>query len=171
MEFNTFSELEKYSSKMNTFRVGEKVFVKEENTCYQLDENNEWQPMKAVEINSGATIFEIKKSVLEELGPLNTEELSQIKPVLAEFRTRIKQNFYMLFCKDIAYITLFRAVLDIKETFEEEAFNIITSLGEIYDIGFTSDEQALEIYIKPANDEIRCFLLFGYDAGIVDFRG
>jgi hypothetical protein len=170
MEFKTFSELENYSSKMKTFKQDEKVFVEEEGIYYQLDENNQWKPLKMAEISSGATIAEIKRSVLEEMGPLNEDELLLIPSVFAEYKKAIKQNFYMLICKDINYITLFKTAEQAKGDFSSEVYEIIKELGTIYDVGRTSDGLALEIWIKPLEDELRCFLLFGYDNGIVEFK-
>ena len=173
MEFNTFSELQKYSDAFKTFKPKEKVFIKEEETFYELDDNNVWQPLVTPVVETGQTIAEVKTASFTELGPLTEGQLKLIPEIIATFEKLIDQKHYMLMCKDISYFTMFKGqkyfssdkIFDFSQTVLEVCYD----LGEIYEVCRTADEQALEIWIKPKDDTLRCFLLFGYDAGVITY--
>ena len=99
MEFNTFSELQKYSDAFKTFKPKEKVFIKEEKIFYELDDNNVWQPLAAPVVETGQTIAEVKTAIFTELGPLTEGQLKLIPEIIATFEKQIDQKHYMFMCK------------------------------------------------------------------------
>jgi hypothetical protein len=74
----------------------------------------------------------------------------------------------MLLCRDYNYYTIFHQHDQwIADIFSKSVIDILKNIGDIISIDYTSDNVAIEIWMR-IEDEAYCFYLFGYDAGIVE---
>ena len=78
-------------------------------------------------------------------------------------------NHYMLLCKEYNYYTIFESDTMLNmPTFGAAVCEIISNIGDVFSIDATEDGAAIEIWIKPDEQEsVFVFYLFPYDAGVV----
>ena len=78
-------------------------------------------------------------------------------------------NHYMLLCKEYNYYTIFESDTMLNmPTFGAAGCEIISNIGDVFSIDATDDGAAVEIWIKPDEQEgAFVFYLFPYDAGVV----
>ena len=149
---------------------GELAYVKETKEIYTwVEEKNEWIKVEAangqgLELN----LYDLNKSIISQLTPMTKEEIFSKEDMLNDYRYFSENTHYMLLCKDFNYYTIFSySVMPSFETFGKAIITIISELGEIYSIEQLQDG-AIEIWIKPVEEESPyAFYLFPYDAGVV----
>lgn len=121
------------------------------------------------------SLYDINKAIIEQLGEPNPRKLKGIiKKVKKDLEEKEpdKQNYYLLYGKDIGYFTLFHRVQKENETINliDNCVDMLHDLGaKIYDIFYIKDENVTEFWIKY-EDEMHCLYLMGWDLGLVEFN-
>jgi hypothetical protein len=100
---------------------------------------------------------------MSQLPPL--EDMNAAKEAVNNLYEKTKNEFYMLYGKEISYFTLFR--MDKPEWFFEELTLCLHSVGVIRAVDMTEDESAIEVWVVDSNNEATCMYLFPYDNGLV----
>ena len=120
-------------------------------------------------IDSGLTLYDINKQLIEKMPSKITEEqLKEGKQILEEFKQQC--NYFMLLCNDIHYYTVLK-VVDLSELqFENVVIELLQDNGVIQDILWTDeDKQSVECWVKNETGTYM-FLLFPYDWGVIECR-
>ena len=123
-----------------------------------------------VKVNGNSSLnlnlYDLNKSAVAQLSTLTNEEI-HIK--CDEFTKAIheenKDRYYMLYGKEISYFTLFQIENSIY--FPRTVLDCLNEVGEIKAIDLTENEDAIEIWVQPTNEEPTCLYLFPYDNGLV----
>ena len=150
---------------------GEVAFVIDENKMMMWDEAKGWVEMsdeaKAKEFNTGITLYDVNKNLVNNLEPLSKEMIQQKDELLKMYFKNTKNNHHMLLCSDYKYYTIFTHSMLVVKDFASTILEVVEELGTIYSIDITTDG-AIEFWIKPFGESSPfAFYLFPYDAGVV----
>lgn len=117
-------------------------------------------------------LYELNKTLVNQLKPLTKEDIYNKEKEIIALHKRFDNKHYMLLCNEYNYYTIFeeeRIVMN--KPFSDTVIEIITELGEVYSIETTESNDAIEIWIKIAEEETpMVFYLFPYDTGVVKFE-
>ena len=148
---------------------GQTVWCSSEDKCYRYDAIEGWQEVPedgSTEI--GMNMYDINKQIIAQLSPIDEEDMVVVKrEIIRKYCDQMKAEYYMLLCRDINYYTVFR--MDIKladETIEDVLVDCANYIGAIKSIGFTEDEQALELWMTNEEDTYAAYF-FPYDQGVI----
>lgn len=165
IQANSIEELQKSPQQ---FQEGMVAYIDDKVYMYQ---NNEWLQIVAKPTDDGLklNLYDLNKSIIVQLPSANEEEIARAIEKIDKFDEREKNNYYMLLCRDYNYYTIFHQHDDqwIADIFSKSVIDILKNIGDIISIDNTSDNVAIEIWMRIDN-EAYCFYLFGYDAGIVE---
>lgn len=125
--------------------------------------------------NPQLTLYELNKQMVGQLPPIDmTDEEVAKRYNLAfdEFIDKIQNKYYMLLCRELNYFTLFHKMPENEEAFNDVILEIIKNYGTWITWDWADDEHTcLEFWAKvkiKEKEEICCFMLFGYDNGVVE---
>lgn len=122
------------------------------------------------EIESGLTLYDLNKDLLQKEKSLSSTKIKQKRPDIIKFFNEIKNNYYMLLCNELKDYTVFKTDDKREDTYTIAADELILCMqnrGNILSIDRTSDKVALEIWMR-IEDKIYVYYAFGYDAAIID---
>ena len=145
------------------------VFCEEDNKIYTWQENDGWGPIDIENKGISLNLYELNKTVVSQLPVMTAGDIAFKMTVIENLHNSSMNNHYMLLCKEYNYYTIFEcdSMLNMP-TFGAAVCEIISNIGEVYSIDLTEDEGAIEIWIKPKEEEnAMAFYLFPYDAGVV----
>ena len=149
--------------------AGQTVWCSTEDKVYRYDPIEGWQYIPDDEETSiGVSMYDINKQIIAQLSPIDEEDMVVVKrEIIRKYCDQMKAEYYMLLCRDINYYTVFR--IDIKladETIEDVLVDCANYIGAIKSIGFTEDEQALELWMTNEEDTYAAYF-FPYDQGVI----
>lgn len=122
------------------------------------------------EIESGLTLYDLNKDLLQKERALSSTKIKQKRPDIIKFFNEIKNNYYMLLCNELKDYTVFKTDDKREDTYTIAADELILCMqnrGNILSIERTDDKVALEIWMR-IEDKIYVYYAFGYDAAIID---
>lgn len=122
------------------------------------------------EIESGLTLYDLNKDLLQKEKTLSSTKIKQKRPDIIKFFNEIKNNYYMLLCNELKDYTVFKTDDKREDTYTIAADELILCMqnrGNILSIERTDDKVALEIWMR-IEDKIYVYYAFGYDAAIID---
>jgi len=109
------------------------------------------------------SLYEMNRNIISQMAPIN---VSNKTSELREFLENSKNEYYMLYGKEISYFTLFltkeRKAIKVMEVLKE----CLENLGKVIVFEMTELEDAIEIWIRNSEDEITCLYFFPYDLGV-----
>ena len=123
-------------------------------------------------MDASIELYELNRSIIEQQGPLSKEVLPEKMILLKEFVEDTKNDFYMLYGKEIGYFTLFMKdrIYDF-ETIDYAIAECLMHVGPIHSIELTANKDAVEIWVKDTERNLQtCMYLFPYDDGIVRIK-
>lgn len=123
-------------------------------------------------MDASIELYELNRSIIEQQGPLSKEALPEKMILLKEFVEDTKNDFYMLYGKEIGYFTLFMKdrICDF-ETIDYAITECLMNVGPIHSIELTANKDAIEIWVKDTERNLQtCMYLFPYDDGIVRIK-
>ena len=149
---------------------GECVYCEEDSKIYTWQENDGWRPIefgegKGISMN----LYDLNQSIVSQLPALTKQDIAARMDVIHNLHNDSMNKHYMLLCKDYNYYTIFECDTMLNmPSFGVAVCDIITDIGEVFSIDATEDKNAIEIWIKP-NEENNPFVfyLFPYDSGVV----
>ena len=117
-------------------------------------------------------LYDLNKNLVNQLKPLTKEEIFNKEKDFINLHKRFSNKHYRLLCKEYSYYTIFEEErIIMNKPFSDTVIEIITALGDIYSIEPTENNDAIEIWIKPDEEEMpMVFYLFPYDTGVVKFE-
>lgn len=152
--------------------LGLMAYVNENNTVYVRKETG-WEPLK-IDQNSNIemTSYDMNKQIISQMKPMKRKEIERKYGLIEDFRRVTKNQYYLLYGKEISYFTLFVRNDNTKASIALEFMECLYNIGDIYDILLTEAQDAVEIWVKPKGaEEVTCLYFFPYDTGIVPFKG
>ena len=149
--------------------AGQTVWCSTEDRVYRYDPIEGWQYIPDdAESSVGMSMYNINKQIIAQLPPIDEADMVAVKrEIIRKYCDQMKAEYYMLLCRDINYYTVFR--MDIKladETIEDVLVDCANYIGAIKSIGFTEDEQALELWMTNEEDTYAAYF-FPYDQGVI----
>lgn len=109
------------------------------------------------------SLYEMNRSIISQMAPIN---VSNKTSELREFLENTKNEYYMLYGKEISYFTLFlikeRKAIKVMEVLKE----CLENLGKVIVFEMTELKDAIEIWIRNSEDETTCLYFFPYDLGV-----
>jgi hypothetical protein len=149
--------------------AGQTVWCSTEDKVYRYDPIEGWQYIPDdAESSVGMSMYDINKQIIAQLSPIDEEDMVVVKrEIIRKYCDQMKAEYYMLLCRDINYYTVFR--IDTKladETIEDVLVDCANYIGTIKSIGFTEDEQALELWMTNEEDTYAAYF-FPYDQGVI----
>ncbi len=124
-------------------------------------------------ISTGITIFEMNKKIVSE-EPLfdwsDTEIVNGIEDDFGNWITGTNNEFYLLYGKDIHYVTLLKASNEVGNCFKKLR-ELFKDVGQIISIDFDTigNEKCVEIWIRTEDSSAELLYLMPYDQGLVEF--
>ena len=123
-------------------------------------------------MDASIELYELNRSIVEQQGILDAEALAEKFKLINAFAADTKNDFYMLYGREINYFTVFTK----HEKWELETLALavtecLANIGSIYSIELTAEKDAIEIWVKDNHqDLLTCMYLFPYDSGIVRIK-
>jgi len=114
------------------------------------------------------------------LPPMTKEQYIEYENALIDFLVKTNNEYYMLLNNRDGknYYTLFHKNNDIEfEALPDVLKEILNSLGEFITWSNGVDNESMELWVKEKwtsiideteHEEVYCYYLFGYDAGVVE---
>lgn len=134
--------------------------------CYKDDH---WMNVtQDAEFNVHMSLYDMNKQIVAQLPTLTGKEIMDKLIGVNTLHEHFKNNYYMLYGKEISYFTLFK--IEDAHNFPADVLECLDNIGEIKAIDSTAAGDALEIWVL-CNDEAVCLYLFPYDAGLVVVGG
>jgi hypothetical protein len=144
------------------------VFCEEDDKIYVWS-GEEWVTADVENKGLSMNLYELNKTVVNQLPILDSSDIANKMDVIEELHREAMNRHYMLLCKEYGYYTIFECDTMLSmPTFGAAVCDIISKIGDVYDIDWTKDHSAIEIWIRPDGEESALvFYLFPYDAGVV----
>lgn len=130
---------------------------------YLIWKDGAWNKINYEGSDINLSLYDMNKQIISQLPPL--EDIDAACKAVNNLYEKTKNEFYMLYGKEISYFTLFR--MDKPEWLFEELSLCLHSVGVIKAMDLTEDESAVEIWVVDDNNEATCLYLFPYDDGLV----
>lgn len=130
---------------------------------YLIWKDGAWNKINYEGSDINLSLYDMNKQIISQLPPL--EDMDAACKAANNLYEKTKNEFYMLYGKEISYFTLFR--MDKPEWFFEELILCLHSIGVIKAMDMTEDESAIEIWVVDDDNEATCLYLFPYDNGLV----
>lgn len=119
---------------------------------------------------SKVTLYDLNKIIISQMKPLNKDQLTEKIKLIDSFDKKYHNNYYMLLCNERRYYTVCSHELNCIDTLGDVIFELANWIGDIYSIDEQEKTSAIEIWIRPKEEEqVSMFLLFPYDKGVVNF--
>jgi hypothetical protein len=150
---------------LNPEQIGEGtvVFIEDEKK-YQMFENGVW-----VDYNPDLklSLYDMNKGLVASQKNMDWRK---VENVIKKWNPQ--GTYFLMYCKDIGYFTLFKRTEGAPEKFHEVFKDCLVNVGDLKACDITEEGNGLEIWIKPkdSNSAI-CMYLFNYDEGVVEFNG
>lgn len=150
--------------------AGQTVWCSLQDKVYRYDPIEGWQhiPDDSAETTLGLSMYDINKQIISQLDTLTEDDLCTIKEmIIRKYCDKMAAEYYMLLCRDINYYTVFK--IDLKnadEPVDDVLIECANDIGAIKSIGFTEDEQALELWMTNEEDTYVAYF-FPYDQGVI----
>ena len=123
-------------------------------------------------MDASIDLYELNRSIIEQQGALDADAIAEKFNLINEFADNTKNNFHMLYGREINYFTVFAKHENWElETLALAVMECLGNIGTIYSIELTAEKDAVEIWVKEnAQDLLTCMYLFPYDGGIVRIK-
>lgn len=123
-------------------------------------------------MDANVELYELNRSIIDQQGALDAATIAEKFNLINTFAEDTKNNFYMLYGREINYFTVFAK----HERWELETLALavaecLANIGVIHSIELTAEKDAIEIWVKETHqDLVTCMYLFPYDGGIVRIK-
>ena len=150
---------------LNPEQIGEGtiVFIEDEKK-YQMFENGAWGDYNP---DLKLSLYDMNKNLVASQKNMDWRK---VEGVIKKWNPQ--GTYFLMYCKDIGYFTLFKRTEGAPEKFHEVFKDCLINVGDLKACDITEEGNGLEIWVKPkdSNSAI-CMYLFNYDEGVVEFNG
>lgn len=163
--FNSYDELIAYTEKLNRFTPGERVKAGDDIYEYMIG----WRKVECPTIS----LYEINQQLMSKASIHNDKELEKDVALINKwyFDDPDYNDNYMLLNHENHYYTVFSLNNDDGiDSLGQLVIDTLLYIGDIISVETKKDEIAIEIWVK-LKDGPHVFYLFGYDQGVITFRG
>lgn len=152
----------------NRFEKGEVAWLTDEEKLVYYN-GEKWVEMQGSAEGLSLNLYELNKTIINQLEPLSEQELAEREQLINEFDATILSDYYMLLCKDISYYTIFdrEKTIFLANPLGEEVIDCVKNVGEIMSIDKTEDGN-IEIWVRN-NEDVMCMYLFDCKSLVVKF--
>lgn len=114
-------------------------------------------------------LYEFNQNIINQLSPMSSKQIDEKKSLIQDFYVNHNNNHYMLLCSEYKYYTIFERDNNLPlATFGYTVCETIEELGDVLSIEQTKDGSAIEIWIRPEEENVcMVFYLFPYDKGVI----
>lgn len=132
----------------------------------KLDEN--------ATISTGMTIFDMNKGIISKEPLLDWEDKENIAKLaerLCDWFSEDGDSFYLLYGRDIHYVTLFNSYTTRKkDNFLYELKGILSEVGDIISLDFDNIEgtHSVEIWVRTTDSPAELLYLMPFDKGVIE---
>lgn len=129
------------------------------------------------EMNTGTTLYDMNKSAMLNLPPLNKRQVRSNLTKVSDYVTETNNRYYMMLCHDARDYTVFNCSSTKAETLEKLLYELrlcLENRGLIYSIEKDSNG-AIEIWVRGTGyceylekDQFYVYYFFPYDAAIIE---
>jgi hypothetical protein len=114
------------------------------------------------------TTYEFNCSQIAQLPNYTKENFGKAQKTIQSFLSSHPSKYYMMLCNDRRYYTLYTFVQDFQfKQMSKEIIDITKNLGVVKEIKVSDDDDCIMFWIMH-NDEAYLYLLFNYEAGVVE---
>lgn len=178
-----FYSLEKLKENSESISLNEVTMILSPERKFYIKSQNENSDIEFIEVNENLEdnidikgsnkvsidLYTMNKEIISQLNDITEEELKAKEKIISEFIKLKNNKFYMLYGKEIGYFTLFNIKYSITGKTGKEIISCLKEIGTIKSIDLEKDKSAIEIWVKPFNEEeSTCLYLFPYDLGVVE---
>ena len=123
-------------------------------------------------MDASIELYELNRSIIEQQGVLGADTLAEKFELINTFAADTKNDFYMLYGREMNYFTVFAKYEKWEiETLDLAVMECLANVGPVYSIELTAEKDAVEIWVKDIHqDLLTCMYLFPYDSGIVRIK-
>ena len=121
-----------------------------------------WQPVTTEGSGLNLGLYDINKQIISQLPAM--EDMEQATENIITLYEKYKNEYFMLYGKEISYFTLFKIVDDF--WFPADVIDCCANVGTIKAMDLTENADAVEIWVEN-EDGPTCLYLFPYDNGVV----
>ena len=151
----------------------EVIYCKEEKEYYRW-QNNEYVLVDVEELVNGALQMnyrDLLKNSISGLDPFTKQQYLNTQMKIDEWDSQENKEFYMLYCKEINYFTLFRRTNDENNRcLSKEVMLCLSDIGDLLYVEEIDNETPIIFWIKAKEEElITEVYLFDYTQGVVPF--
>lgn len=138
----------------------------EDKINYKIYINNDWQAIDFSETGLKLNLYDINQQIIPQLPDLSKEQRLEKIQLINTFVKEQKNEFYMLYGKNMSYFTVFKKDNRGAASLGSEALYCLDELGNIKSI--EQEAGGIEFWILKKEDNIAdCLYLFPYDMGII----
>ncbi len=125
-------------------------------------------------LSTGMTIFDMNKGIISKEPLMNWEDKDNIVKLaerMCEWFSEDGDSFYLLYGRDIHYVTLFNSYTTRKkDNFLYELKGILSEVGDIISIDFDTMEGAhcVEIWVRTPTSPAELLYLMPFDKGVIE---
>lgn len=125
-------------------------------------------------VSTGMTIFDMNKNIISKEPLLDWDDKDNIEKLaarLCEWFSEDGDSFYLLYGRDIHYVTLFNSMTTRpKDMFLYELKGFLSEVGDIISLDFDCIEgsHCVEIWIRTANSPAELLYLMPFDKGVIE---
>lgn len=127
------------------------------------------------------TLYDLNKQMVNQMTPMSEElEKSHLEEIFNPFIEQTNNKYYMLLCRDLFYFTVFHREENNKDNFYESIKELLNEKGTLITACWADEntKNSIEYWVKikipiennPDFSETYCFVLFPYDAGVVEVQ-
>jgi|LQAB01.1.fsa_nt_gi hypothetical protein len=125
-------------------------------------------------LSTGITIYDFNKGVISKEPIFDFKDIAAVEELTLNFRTffckECRNNFYLLYGRDIHYLSIFRDKTTVNHNIDI-IFETIKNIGNLISIDFShsdDDEPRAEIWVRTADSKAELLYLFPFDKGLID---
>ena len=150
---------------LNPEQIGEGtvVFIEDEKK-YQTFKDGAWEDYNP---DLKLSLYDMNKNLVASQRNMDWRK---VEGVIKKWNPQ--GTYFLMYCKDIGYFTLFKRTEGAPEKFHEVFKDCLVNVGDLKACDITEEGNGLEIWVKPKDsDSAICMYLFNYDEGVVEFNG
>lgn len=140
---------------------GEVVYDNSSKKIYVYNDGK-WVQMRPEGSNLSLGLYDINKQIITQLPDM--EDFEKATENIITLYETYKNEYFMLYGKEISYFTLFQIIDDF--WFPTEVIDCCKNVGTIKAMDLTENNDAVEIWVET-EDGPTCLYLFPYDNGLV----
>lgn len=127
-------------------------------------------------LSTGMTIFDMNKGIVAKESLMDWNDKETIEPLakrLCEWFSEDGDSFYLLYGRDIHYVTLFNSVTTrSKDNFLYELKGILSEVGDIISLDFDclgdESQHCVEIWVRTPDSPAELLYLMPFDKGVIE---